>query len=142
MPRFAVDFLDVLMDLLRPAMPGVFVMSRIPDKVPQYLPLVVLRRTGGDSQAPEFYDTPFVNVQCWAEEDVAGGRDAYRVASDLADQVRGVLWTAYRTQQVVPGRGWLGSMRESTGPMEITDPDLPLLGRLAATYEIRVRPAV
>ncbi len=40
MTRFAVDVLDVLLNLLRPALPGVNVMSRIPDHVPEYLPLV------------------------------------------------------------------------------------------------------
>lgn len=142
MPRFAVDFLDVLLDLLRDAMPGVTVMSRIPDGVPQYLPLVVVRRTGGDySVAPDFYDQPYVNVQCWADEDRDTGIDAYRAASDLADQVRGILWTAYRTQQVVPGKGWIGYIRESTAPLEVADPDLTFLGRYTATYELRFRPA-
>lgn len=140
MPRFAVDFLDVLLDLLRPALPGVQVMTRIPDHVPSYLPLVVVRRTGGDSPVPEFYDQPLVNVQCWCDEDRDNDIDAFRAASDLADQVRGVLWTAYRTQQVIPDRGWLGSVREVSGPLEINDPDLPLIGRYTATYEIRVRP--
>lgn len=140
MPRFSVDYLDVLLALLRPALPGVRVMTRIPDHVPAYLPLVVIRRSGGDSPAPEFYDQPWINVQCWCDEDRAADIDAQRAASDLADQVRGILWTAYRTQQVVSGLGWVGYIRESTAPQEISDPDLPLLGRYTATYELRVRP--
>lgn len=141
MTRFAVDYLDVLLDLLRPALPGVQVWSKIPDNVPDYLPLVVLDRTGGSSNAPEFFDQPLVQVQCWAADNRSTGVDAIRAASDLADQVRGVLWTAYRTQQVVPGRGWIGWVRESSGPQEIPDPDLPFVGRFVATYELRVRPA-
>lgn len=141
MPRFAVDFLDVLLELLRPALPGVEVMSRIPDHVPGYLPLVVVRRTGGDSPAPEFYDQPLVNVQCWCDEDPDNNIDGSRAASDLADQVRGILWTAQRTQQVIPDRGWIGFIREASGPMEVTDPDLPQLGRYTATYELRFRRA-
>lgn len=140
MTRFAVDVLDVLLNLLRPALPGVNVMSRIPDHVPEYLPLVVIRRTGGDSPAPKFYDQPLTNVQCWCAENPDAGIDADRAASDLADQVRGVLWQAWRTQQVVSGYGWISRLRESSGPREVTDPDLPLLGRVSATYDLRIRP--
>lgn len=141
MTRFTVDVLDVLLALLRPALPGVEVSQAIPDGVPTFVPLVVLRRTGGDSLAPEFYDTPLINVQCWCADDRANNIDASRAASNLADQVRGILWTAYRTQQVVPGLGWIGAIRESSGPLEITDPDLPNFGRYAATYDLRIRSA-
>lgn len=142
MPRYAVDFLDVLLPLLRTGLgSGVQVMSRIPDSIEAHLPLVVLRRAGGDSLAPEFYDTPWVNVQCWCADPRTSGSDQYRAASDLADQVRGILWSAYRTQQVVAGQGWISDIRESSGPIEISDPDLPLLGRVTATYELRIRPA-
>lgn len=140
MARFTVDWLDVVMDLLRGDMPGVKVMSRIPDQLIDHLPLVVVRRVAGDSPAPEFYDEPWVNVQCWAADPGTPDSDAYRAASDLADQVRGVLWRAYRTQRVITGRGWLVNMRESTAPQEISDPDVPFLGRYSATYELRVRP--
>lgn len=142
MPRFAVDFLDVLLPLLRSELgPDVTVMSRIPDHVPEYLPLVVIRRNpGGDVPAPWFYDQPWVNVQCWCDADRTTGVDALRAASDLADQVRRILWTAYLNQQIVPGQGWIGRVRESSPPQEISDPDLPLLGRYTATYELRIRP--
>src|SRR5688500_142647 len=138
MPRFCVDYLDVLLDLLRPALPGVTVMTRIPDHLPEHLPLVVIRRTGGDTRAPEFYDTPWINVQCWCAD--GPSVDAFRAASDLADQVRGILWTAYRTQKVITNKGWIGAIRESSAPIEISDPDRPFLGRYAATYELRIRP--
>lgn len=141
MSRFAVDFLDVVLDLLRPAMPTVTVMSRIPDHLTTFLPLVVVRRVGGVSPHPDFYDSALVNVQNWCDEDRVTGVDAFRAASDLADQVRGILWTAYLTQQVVPGRGWISRVVESSAPLEISDPDLPQLGRFTATYDLRFRPA-
>jgi len=142
MARFSVDYLDVVLALLRQELPdNVAVMSRIPDGVPKYCPLVVIRRVGGDSPAPEFYDQPWINVQCWAAEDREAGIDHLRAASDLADAVRGVLWRAYRTQLVVPGLGWITYIRESSAPQEISDRDLPYHGRYTATYELRVRPA-
>lgn len=141
-PRFSVDYLDFLLELLRSELPaGVKVMTRIPDHLPDHVPLVVIRRIGGDSPAPEFYDIPWINVQCWCAEDPVTGIDAFRAAGNLADAVRGVLWTAFRTQQVVPGKGWIGYIRESSAPEEVADTDLPFIGRYAATYELRVRPA-
>lgn len=140
--RFSVDYLDVLLALLRADLgEDVQVMTRVPDHLPEYLPLVVIRRIGGDSPAPEFYDIPWINVQCFCAEDRAAGVDAYRAASDLADAVRRSLWTAYRTQRVISGLGWIGSIRESSAPQEISDSDVPFIGRYAATYELRVRSA-
>lgn len=142
MPRYSVDYLDVLLELLRLDLtyPGVTVMSRIPDHITEHIPLVVIRRVGGDSPAPRFYDTPWINVQCWVDDQGPTG-DPFRDAGDLADDVRRVFWQAYETQRVVPGLGWIGSMRESTAPQEISDVDRPFLGRYSATYEMRVRPA-
>jgi len=142
MARYSVDYLDVVLELLRQDMtyPGVTVMSRIPDHITDYIPLVVIRRVGGDSPAPSFYDTPWINVQCWVDDQGPSG-DPFRDAGDLADDVRRVLWTAYETQRVVPGLGWIGAIRESSAPQEISDVDRPFLGRYSATYELRVRSA-
>jgi hypothetical protein len=142
MPRYSVDYLDVLLELLRLDLtyPGVTVMSRIPDHITEHIPLVVIRRVGCDSPAPRFYDTPWISVQCWVDDQGPTG-DPFRDAGDLADDVRRVLWQAYETQRVVPGLGWIGAIRESTAPQEISDVDRPFLGRYSATYELRVRPA-
>ena len=140
--RFSVDYLDLLLDLLRADLPGVQVMSRIPDHLDDYLPLVVIRRIGGDSPWPRFYDTVWVNIQCWCADPRTAGSDQFRAASDLADDVRRSLWTAYETQRVIAGAGWIGAIRESTAPQEVSDQDRPLLGRYAATYELRVRAAL
>lgn len=146
MPRFAVDYYDLLLELLRDELdPSVSVMTRLPDHITNYLPLVVIRATGGDSYDPRFFDTPYINTQCWtappADQGDPGAVDASRAASDLCDQVRGILWTAWRTQRVIPGKGWISKIRESTGPLEVPDIDIPQLGRWVATYEIRFRPA-
>lgn len=142
MPRYSVDYLDVLLELLRQDLtfPGVKVMSRIPDHITQYLPLVVIRRIGGDSSHPWFWDQPWINVQCWVDDQGPTG-DPFRDAGDLADDVRRVLWEAWRNQRVVPDLGWITFIRESTAPQEISDVDRPFLGRYSATYELRVRPA-
>lgn len=138
--RFSVNYLDILLDLLREDLgPGVQVMTRTPDEITEFLPLVVIRRIGGDSPAPWFYDIPWINVQCFCADPRTPGMDQFRAAGDLADAVRGSLWTAWRTQRVINGKGWIGAIRESSAPQEISDVDRPFLGRYAATYELRVR---
>lgn len=134
-----MDYLELVLSMLREDMPDVNVFSRIPDGINEFLPVVSVQRVGGDSPAPEFYDEPWLNIQCWCADD-PDGVDAFRAANDLADRVRGILWTAWRTQRVIPGLGWIVAIRESSAPLEINDRDRPLLGRYAATYELRVRP--
>lgn len=141
MTTFSVDYLKLLLAMFREDMPDVTVQTRIPDHINDYLPVVVIRRVGGDSPAPEFYDEPWINVQCWCGDDRDTGVDAFTAAFLLADRVRGILWTAYRTQRVIPGIGWLVNVRESTALQEVSDPDRPTIGRYSATYELRARPA-
>jgi hypothetical protein len=135
--RFAVEAVDIVLEILRDALPnGVFVRASIPDGVPDFLPLVVVRRVGGSSLYPDFWDDPLINIQNWADAD--GSRDARRVASDDADQVRKALWDAWRNQTVTSG-GSIARIRESQGPLEMPDVDLPFLGRFQATYELKLR---
>jgi hypothetical protein len=139
---FSVNEMDVLLPLLRAGLPAeVTVMSKVPDKVPSYMPLVVCRRTGGSSFAPKFYDQPYINIQCWAAADRDAGVDASRAAHNLADDVRRVLWAAWDNQTVVAA-GHIGWVRESQAPLESPDPDLPHHGRYAATYELLIRHAL
>lgn len=138
---FSVDPMDVMLPLLRRGFdrldrPEVAVMSLAPDDIPSVVPLVVIRRTGGSSDAPRFWDQPWFNVQCWAAPSEAA--DARRNAHNLADQVRRIIWEAWEDQTVTPA-GWISNVRESSAPEEINDPDLPHYSRYQATYELRIR---
>jgi hypothetical protein len=133
---FSVDWQDVILPILRDRLPGVQVMSRVPDGVPDFVPLVVVRRTGGSSDHPWVYDQPWLMFQHWAGPDPGG--DAGRNAHDLADDVRRALWEAWYAQQVTPA-GWMVWVRESSAPEEINDPDVPMFVRYQATYEIQIR---
>ena len=141
MATFSVNEMDVMLPLLRRGFarlgrPEVNVMSLAPDDIPSFVPLVVVRRTGGSSEAPRFWDQPWLAIQCWdAPTDTA---DARRNAHDLADQVRRIIWEAWETQTTTPA-GWIANVRESSAPEEINDPDLPLFSRYQATYELRIR---
>lgn len=137
---YAPAALDIIQAILRPALPGVTVRVSIPDNTPDLVPLVVIRRTGGASSWPRFWDRPTLNIQCWADADRVNDIDASRAAANLADQVRRALWEAFEAQTVTSS-GHISRIHESLGPMEIGDADLPHLGRYSATYQIRVRPA-
>ena len=138
---FSVDPMDVILPILRDTLPGILghdvaIMSRVPDGVPTFVPLVVVRRTGGSSIAPDLYDRPWLNFQHWAgpTETV----DAARNAHNLADATRQALWQAWRQQLTTPA-GHIVHLRESSAPEEINDPDVPHYARYMATYEIRIR---
>lgn len=140
MERFVVDVDDVLVSLFRMFVdPGITVMTRIPDRIPEYVPLVVVHRAGGGSDVPNFYDEPLFRVQVWVAP-TPEQPDARRGGSDLADMTRGILWRAYRHQVVVPGKGHLVSYHESQAPLEIGDENMPSYGRFVATYRIKIRP--
>lgn len=135
---WSVDPMDVVLGILRPALPGVTVLSREPDPIPPLVPLVVCRQTGGSSFGPRFYDRPWINVLCWAADDRANDIDATRAAFNLADSVRRALWEAWENQTVT-AHGHIVWLRESSGPSEEPDMDLAHFGRFSATYEIKVR---
>lgn len=137
MPRYAIDYLDLFLGLLRDQLttPEVKVYSKIPDHLEQLVPIVVVRRTAGRSQYPRFTDRPWISTQVWADDPV----DPFRAASDLIDEVRGVYFKAWDEQIVVPGVGHIVDVRESSGPEEIADPDVPHLGRYQMLHEIRIR---
>jgi hypothetical protein len=136
MARWAGEAEQVPVLLLRAALPDVTIRSGIPDDLTKFLPLIVVRRVAGASVAPRFWDGPSINVQCWS--DATTELDPVSAASELADQVRRVLWEAW-DNQVVTSAGHIVQLRESQGPMEVPDIDLPRLGRYVATYQLRVR---
>lgn len=140
MARYSIDYLDLLLPLLRDYLPArgftdAKVYSRIPDEIDKLVPVVVVRRTAGRTQYPRFTDRPWISTQVWADDPV----DPFRAASDLIDAVRGVYFTAWDEQIVVPGVGHIVDVRESSGPEELSDPDVPHLGRYQMLHEIRMR---
>lgn len=135
MTRYSLDYLDLLLPLLRNGLgPEITVMSRIPDELPDFMPLVVVRRTAGRTQYPKFTDRPWISTQVWT-----GGDDPHRAAGDLIDRVRRIYFEAWDNQTVIDGVGWIVDVRESSGPEELSDPDRPHFGRYQMLHEIRMR---
>lgn len=123
----------LLLELVRPAMPaGVTVKTRIPDTMPK--PFVLLRRSGGSWLDARGLDSAVVDVQTWATTD--------EEAEGLAERVRALLWSAYRTGATVPGVGSVSLVREEAAPVEMpSDSEDHGVYRYQATYTVNVRPA-
>lgn len=140
--RYSIDYLDLFLPLIReqiprwnPAYADVHVCSRLPDYLDRFLPVVQVTRTAGRTQYPRFTDRPWIRTQVWCDDP----DDPYRAASNLIDAVRGAYFTAWDEQIVVPGVGHIIDVRESSGPEEMSDPDLPHIGRYFMLHEIRIR---
>lgn len=135
---WAVSGLDVTLAVLRAGLPVDRFGTRRPDDLPAAMRYAMVRRTGGSSLRPRFWDRCFINVQHWAAPDHSTGIDASRAAELFADDVRRVLWTAHAAQTVT-GAGHIARIRESEGPEDTPDPDLPHYGRYITTYELLIR---
>lgn len=136
--RYSADYLGILLHIVREAVgPSVHVFTREPDDLPNYMPCIVIRRTAGASQNPKFFDRPWISTQAYAK----GGDDPILAAELLIDQVRKAYFEAWHNQTVVPDLGWIQDVRESSGPEELLQTDLPHMGRYQMLHEIRIRRA-
>lgn len=136
--RYSADYLGILLAIVREAVgPSVHVFTREPDDLPNYMPCIVIRRTAGASQNPQFFDRPWISTQAYAK----GGDDPILAAELLIDQVRKAYFEAWHNQTVVPDLGWIQDVRESSGPEELLQTDLPHMGRYQMLHEMRIRRA-
>lgn len=138
--RYSADYLGILLHIVREAVgPSVHVFTREPDDLPNYMPCIVIRRTAGASQNPKFFDRPWISTQAYAKSTGAPGDDPILAAELLIDQVRKAYFEAWHNQTVVPDLGWIQDVRESSGPEELMQTDLPHMGRYQMLHEMRIR---
>lgn len=104
----------VVLPLLRSALPGVSVVSVIPDVDHRQLPMVHVERVGGTRNVnmPDKHANPVVRVTA------ASGAGLIE-AEELYEASLTALYAAVRAQQPVPGVGHLQSISEASGPSEI-----------------------
>jgi len=109
--------------------------------------MLVINRTGGASDRPEFASDFFVHFQVWSDKDPTDPNypdDPFDAAKKLAQKVATVYYRAWRKQ--TPGLdpdghilGWINQWRESSGFQDFTDPDFPHIGRYVAVYDLKIR---
>lgn len=128
MPRAAA----LVLPILREALPGVQVVSRMPEVSDRRYPMLLVHRAGGNAIHIDLLDRMSVNLQCWAADD------------DKAEQVllnaRAALWSAHRSQRVIPGVGHISYMTEVSGPNSVPS-QIDGHARYQSLYSLRVRPA-
>lgn len=137
---------DLLLAVLRQGLPGIVVQSLIEQG--QSFPFVLVRRNptgplwGGDMR---FVDEASMLVHCFCE-DPDGDEDA----AILSEAVRSVLFRAFQTQLVIPGRGHITKLEMTSAPREVSDwstsagpvqyADLPTgVYRYEAKYSLQIR---
>lgn len=110
----------VVLPLLRAALPGVAVVSVVPDVDYRTFPMIVIRRDGGtrNRNLPKLHALP-------ALEMTAVSADGLIDAEELYDDALDALYDAVDDQTVVPNQGRLQSLTESQGatqsPSEVPD---------------------
>ncbi len=101
---------QVVLPILREAMPHVTFVSWIPDVDHRTYPMVEIRRLGGLPVDVQLLDNPVVEI-------TSMNRDGGIVQNEeILLDVREVLWRAVQNQTVVPGVGYLHSYFETMGP--------------------------
>lgn len=130
---YSVDGYAVLLALARPALPGVNVYTRIPDGIPEHVPLFVIRRTGGgiDRRLAGFTERWLISAQIWTAPEY----DVF----DLAGQISTIFYNAWMNQTVTSA-GHIAHCRNGSGWRDVTDPDLTLYARGQASFEFLLRP--
>lgn len=103
----------MVLPLLRAALPGVAVVSVVPDVDYRTFPMVSLRRDGGTRSAsmPRRFAHPVMEL-------AAVSADGPIEAEELYDDALDALYDAVRRQITVEGVGYLQSISEAQGPSQ------------------------
>lgn len=106
---------EVVLPLLKAGLPGVDVVSWVPDVQDRVFPLVNVRRLGGLPLDVDFYDKPVLEITAYAGTNLVD-------CENLCLDARQVLWNSWKNQTVVPGKGSIGSYFETLGPTQFDSP--------------------
>ena len=129
LPRVA----EILLPIIREAVPSAQVATVMPEVSHKDYPLILVRRVGGVAINMDLLDRVTVDIQVFHNGTMAE-------AEDIALAVRGSLWSAYRKQRVIAGKGHIGYFTEMSGPGSVAS-DIPGVWRYQALYSVRIRPA-
>lgn len=108
---------SVVLPLLRAALPGVAAVSWVPNANYRTLPMVAVRREGGNRNpnAPALHALPVIELTAVSADGLVEAEELYEAALDA-------LYDAQRAQTVVPGVGYLQSIAEREGPTGAPSP--------------------
>ena len=106
----------IILPLLRAVMPGVTVGTWVEDVDHRKLPLIHVRRIGGvrNERRPFLLGMQAIEIACYRSDDLASTAQMYELALEA-------LYRARDSQTVTPN-GWLSSVDERIGPMQLASP--------------------
>ena len=110
MPRIQ----EVLLPYLRDNLPGVQVVSWVPDIPQRQFPLLNIRRLGGLPKHPRLLDRAVIEMTCYGDVDLASTENIFLDARTL-------VWDLFDKQIVTP-KGTISSYFETMGPSQFDSP--------------------
>lgn len=105
----------IAIPLLRTALPGVQVVSWVPELRDRLYPILNVRRSGGYPVDPKLLDRGTVELTAYCNTDLED-------TEELLKRAQIVLWDAVGSQTVVPGVGYLHSYKQTFGPTQFDSP--------------------
>lgn len=106
---------EVVLPILKADMPGVQVVSWVPDVADRQFPIVQIRRLGGLEIDVDMYDRAVIELTAYTDTNLMD-------CENLCLDARQILWNAWKTQTVVPGKGSIGSFFTTLGPTQFDSP--------------------
>jgi hypothetical protein len=106
---------EVVLPILKAGLPGVQVVSWVPDVADRQFPIVGIRRLGGLPVDVDMYDRAVIEVTAYSDTNLVD-------CENLCLDVRQILWNAWKNQVVVPDKGSIGSYFETLGPTQFDSP--------------------
>ncbi|RJQ79977.1 hypothetical protein D5S17_09405 [Pseudonocardiaceae bacterium YIM PH 21723] len=123
---------DVILPVLREQLPGVQVVSWIPDVDHREYPILGIRRLSGLARDVRRLDLPVVEMTAYH-------RDGLVPCEDLYLDARQVLWDMVKNQTLTPA-GYLHSFFETFGPSQFDSP-FDDSWRVQGLIQLGLRPA-
>lgn len=106
---------EIALPILKAGLPGVQVVSWVPDVADRQFPIVGVRRLGGLPVDVDMYDRAVIEVTAYSDTNLVD-------CENLCLDARQLLWNAWKAQTVVPGKGSIGSYFETLGPTQFDSP--------------------
>jgi hypothetical protein len=128
MPRIQ----DVLLPILKAGLPGVQVVSWVPDVEDRQFPILNVRRLGGLPEDVNLLDKPVVEITAFSDDSLAA-------CENLLLDARQVIYDAWKAQTVVPTKGHISSYFETLGPTQF-DSTIDDTWRVQMLVQLGLRP--
>lgn len=106
---------EIVLPILKAELPGVQVVSWVPDVDDRQYPIVNVRRLGGLEVDVDMLDRAVIEVTAFTDTNLMD-------CENLCLDARQILWNAWKRQTVVTGKGSISSFFTTLGPTQFDSP--------------------